>query len=87
MRDLLFMTSNCNANIQNNTLTENRVSGSVCYFHWKSTIQLNNVATRHSLTATLLILTPTSTAIFQNNALTENYVSWTVYLLYLNSTV
>ena len=43
MRELLHMSSNCNAIIQNNTLTENLVSWEVYYLSKKSAIQLNNV--------------------------------------------
>ena len=83
MGNLLFMTLNCNANIQNNTLTETHVSWVVYYLQRKTTIQLNNIVfTRNSLMARLLQLVSISTPVIQNNTLTENNVSSAVYGVY-----
>ena len=86
---LLMMTSNSNAIIWNNSLTENRFPGDKVYhLSNSSSAQLNNIAfIRNRLMGHLLLMESNSEAIIQNNTLTENNVSYTVYDLSNASTI
>ena len=86
--DALYMQSNSSAIIENNLLTENKVSRAVYILSSMSTIQLQNVSfTRNNLMLDLLQMQSNSSALIENNLLTENNVSKAVYILSSMSTI
>ena len=86
MGTFFWIKSNSSAVIQNNTLTENKVS-SVSDIRESSTIRLNHVTFIRNNISRLLLISSNSRATIQNNTLTENKVSNTVYNIQESSTI
>ena len=88
LQEMLHLTSDSSAIIQNNTFTKNNVSKAVFSLFGGSKIQLNYIVfTRNKLMEDLLYMGSNSSAIIKKNILTENTVSRALYILFNVSTI